>query len=166
MGKVKNYALYAIAALTFIGGKALMKEQGHKHIVESLKNEKAKHNNSEEIDNVESELYDESYEIPDFQNLSDYPSPEIEESSKNTQHDPFAWLSQRSVRDLDTRDLSKSDLRILRNAIFARHGYIFRDKHLLRYFSQFQWYKPLFSDVSDRLNATEKNNIRILKSWE
>jgi len=38
--------------------------------------------------------------------------------------------------------LSKRELRLLRNTVYAQHGYVFHDSELAEYFSQFEWYLP------------------------
>ncbi len=63
-------------------------------------------------------------------------------------------------------NLSKADIFILRNSIFARHGFAFRDKQLRMYFEQFDWYMPVFGDVKDELTEIEKKNIDILLRYE
>lgn len=80
--------------------------------------------------------------------------------------DQYAWLSQRRVTASDLSGLSGSDLRILRNAIYARHGYIFKSADLRNYFSSFSWYHPSSHDVSGRLNSIEKYNIAEIQRWE
>lgn len=60
-------------------------------------------------------------------------------------------------------------LRLLRNAIFAYHGYIFKSDDLRWYFNQFRWYNPRYkSDVKvmQLMTNTEKHNIEILKRRE
>lgn len=80
--------------------------------------------------------------------------------------DLFKKLSTQRLNDSELSGYSKSELRILRNSIFARHGYIFKSEDLKEYFSKFEWYKPQFSNVSHKLNSVEKENIRILKKAE
>lgn len=63
-------------------------------------------------------------------------------------------------------NLSKADIFILRNSIFARHGFAFRDKQLRKYFEQFDWYMPVFGDVKDELTELEKKNIDLLLRYE
>ena len=65
-------------------------------------------------------------------------------------------------------DLSKNDLRLLRNEIFARHGYIFNTKELSEYFSQYDWYKPAFdaSNIENKLTETDRFNITLIRSIE
>lgn len=58
-------------------------------------------------------------------------------------------------------DLSKKtymELRLLRNAIFARNGYLFTDATLRAYFNQFAWYQPIFDnpDFKVYLSQAEK----------
>jgi hypothetical protein len=63
-------------------------------------------------------------------------------------------------------DLSRKDLRILRNMIFARHGRKFRSEILQEYFGRMSWYKinPDFS--ADMLTDIDQKNIRIVQSVE
>lgn len=45
------------------------------------------------------------------------------------------------IQQSEIEGLSDSDLNYAINEIYARHGYIFRDKDMYRYFKQFSWYK-------------------------
>ncbi|WP_438966748.1 YARHG domain-containing protein [Flavobacterium sp.] len=63
-------------------------------------------------------------------------------------------------------NLTKADIFILRNSIFARHGFAFRDKQLRIYFENFDWYMPVFGDVKDDLTEIEKQNIDLLLRYE
>ena len=66
----------------------------------------------------------------------------------------------------DLKSYSKDEKRILRNAIFAKHGYIFKSEDLKNYFGQFAWYAPKYSDINDQLNPIEKRNVGVLKILE
>ena len=63
-------------------------------------------------------------------------------------------------------NLKKADLIVLRNSIFARHGYTFKKPMLSLYFSQQPWYIPLSTDVTASLTATEKKNIALMAPYE
>ncbi|UGS20367.1 YARHG domain-containing protein [Flavobacterium cyclinae] len=63
-------------------------------------------------------------------------------------------------------NLTKADIFILRNSIFARHGFAFRDKQLRMYFEQFDWYMPVFGDVKEDLTEVEIKNIDLLLRYE
>lgn len=78
----------------------------------------------------------------------------------------FENLSKHRLSGSDLSSYTKSELRILRNSIFAKHGYIFKSEGLKMYFSQFEWYKPEFNNVNHKLNSVEKENIKILKQAE
>lgn len=67
----------------------------------------------------------------------------------------------------DVYYLSATELRILRNTIYARHGRRFKDAKLRRYFSQFDWYYPTRNEISpSELSETEKHNISLIQSFE
>lgn len=76
---------------------------------------------------------------------------------------------QASIRFLTSADLSnqnKHDLKIMRNEIFARHGYIFRTPEMKSYFAAQRWYKPLYNNVDSQLSSIEKANVELIKSYE
>lgn len=54
-------------------------------------------------------------------------------------------------------ELSREELRIMRNALFAFHGYKFNSQDLLDYFSNFEWYEP---------NPYVKNSLDTLYDYE
>lgn len=62
--------------------------------------------------------------------------------------------------------MSKYDLRLMRNEIFARHGYIFKSDDLKNYFGNQAWYQPINEDVTNMLSKIEKANIELIKSYE
>lgn len=78
----------------------------------------------------------------------------------------FDWLSERYVTYDDLEGCDGGWLRILRNSIYARHGYKFKSADLQRYFGQFSWYHPQYSDVDSKLSAIEKANVKEIKKWE
>lgn len=61
---------------------------------------------------------------------------------------------------------SREELRILRNEIFAKKGYIFKSTDLREYFKQFDWYKPTSKDVNESLSLIEKSNVQIILKAE
>lgn len=74
----------------------------------------------------------------------------------------YYWLT-----DADVAPLSKSQLRVLRNTIYARHGRRFKSADLRQYFSQFSWYNPYRDEINPgELSKTEQHNITLIKSYE
>lgn len=61
--------------------------------------------------------------------------------------------------------LNKSELNLVRNEIFARHGYVFKDDVLKNFFETKGWYIPDPSYLG-QLSETEKYNIDLIKSLE
>lgn len=78
----------------------------------------------------------------------------------------YSWLSTRLVTDADLAGKNSQQLRLMRNYIFARHGYIFKDNALTQHFSQYSWYKPTSKDVMGKFNSYEKKNVAIIKARE
>lgn len=79
----------------------------------------------------------------------------------------FDWLSNRYAVDSDVQYLDASQLRILRNAIYARHGYRFKDAGLRQFFNAQPWYNGYRSEISEsELNKFEKYNINFIKNYE
>lgn len=68
--------------------------------------------------------------------------------------------------------LSKSELRLARNEIFARHGRKFSDESLQNYFNSCSWYKGTIdpatfdANVTSYLNSYELANLDLIKSLE
>jgi len=63
-------------------------------------------------------------------------------------------------------DLSRRDLRILRNTVYARRGREFRSDVLQDWFGGMDWYKGDASYSDARLTAVDKKNIRLIRSVE
>lgn len=77
--------------------------------------------------------------------------------------------NSRYLEDSELAELSMSDLRYARNEIYARHGYIFDDDELNKYFMEKEWYSPQVSAenwTDNLLNEYEKENIQIILHYE
>lgn len=60
----------------------------------------------------------------------------------------------------------KTELRLMRNEILARHGYRFKSKDLQEWFGNQFWYKPGNNNDAIKLNVIEQVNIELIKSEE
>ncbi|AIQ54975.1 hypothetical protein R70331_28100 [Paenibacillus sp. FSL R7-0331] len=69
-------------------------------------------------------------------------------------------LSPEKIGSLDNRILM-----LARNEIFARHGYIFKQKDLQDYFAAKPWYHA-DSAYKEHLSPTEKQNVALLRNYE
>ncbi|HEU4471093.1 MAG TPA: YARHG domain-containing protein [Flavisolibacter sp.] len=71
------------------------------------------------------------------------------------------------LRSSDVENMYKADLELIRNAIYARHGYSFKNKRMRRIFDNYvEWYLPFSTNISSRLSETEQKNISLLKRYE
>lgn len=78
-----------------------------------------------------------------------------------------SWMLQNAVLDIHYLGrFSKSQLRLMRNEILARHGWRFQSKDLQEYFGAKDWYKPEANNNAITLNIIEQTNLQMLKSEE
>ena len=63
-------------------------------------------------------------------------------------------------------NLSRRDLRILRNTVYARHGRQFKSPLLQAYFDNMSWYKANPAFTEKQLTKVDITNIRLIKSVE
>lgn len=63
-------------------------------------------------------------------------------------------------------NLSKADIIVIRNAIFARHGFSFKQRSLRNFFDYQDWYIPVQTDVRHELTDLEIKNIELLMRYE
>ena len=71
-----------------------------------------------------------------------------------------------TLKKENLESLSLEELRLLRNEIFAKHGYIFNSTDLKEYFTSKDWYKPKFKNVDSLLTKTDKENIDLILGLE
>src|SRR5215216_51704 len=76
------------------------------------------------------------------------------------------FFEDKAISEQMLQGLSLHELRLLRNEIYARHGKVFKEPWLQKYFSSFDWYKvdPNFSDAL--LSEVEKKNIATIAAYE
>ena len=71
-----------------------------------------------------------------------------------------------TLHDTDLAVLTKEELRILRNTVYAKYGLIFQSKDLTAHFSKFSWYKAQNRNVDNRLTAADKYLIQRILAFE
>lgn len=79
---------------------------------------------------------------------------------------PYDVACERKLTEDDLAGMSKKELRLMRNWIFARHGYIFSTTEMRNYFEQQPWYQGRYSNVTSMLTDIEKYNINFIKEHE
>jgi hypothetical protein len=93
-------------------------------------------------------------------------NPETNKSESLTED---AWKYNASTTELTTaivENMYKRDLEVIRNTIYARHGYSFQNRQMRYLFDRVSWYIPVSTDVTGQLTALEKKNIELLKRYE
>lgn len=82
--------------------------------------------------------------------------------------DVLKWNpSMVELKKTDVANMFKGDLEVLRNSIYARHGYSFRNRKMRYLFDSYaDWYMPVSLNVEKELTDLEKKNIDLLKRFE
>lgn len=116
---------------------------------------------ADEYDNVDwvnskKKKYDESDGEEYFVDVQRAASDEIYKINGSTQ----------KLTEKQLKNLHKLDLEIIRNTIYARHGYSFANRGARQFFDYVDWYVPLYTNVEDKLSPIEKDNIELLKRFE
>ena len=89
---------------------------------------------------------------------------------KNFVYQPAAGQYKESSQKLltsdDVNNLYKDELRLMRNEIYARHGYSFKLRDMRELFDNQDWYMPVATDVRKKLTPTELKNENLIKQYE
>jgi len=103
------------------------------------------------------------------------PAAPVAESEPSTDDGPYfagdvgiwSWTSSQEVTYGDLYGMNSDELRLMRNEIFARHGYIFKSSDLRSYFGRQSWYRPITSSTSELgLSPLEKKNVETIRNYE
>lgn len=78
----------------------------------------------------------------------------------------FKIASCKKLQSSDLESMTKSELRIMRNEIFARYGYMFKSSDLRIHFNNYSWYEGTRGNVDVFLTDIELANISLIKTFE
>jgi hypothetical protein len=78
----------------------------------------------------------------------------------------FPESSERLLTPEDVENMYKQELRTMRNAIYARHGYSFKLREMREIFDEQEWYIPISTDVRKKLTSVEIKNEALIKRYE
>lgn len=73
--------------------------------------------------------------------------------------------SKQRLTEKDLKNLRKLDMEIIKNAVFARHGYAFKKQTYRNFFEQTDWYIPVSNNVDQDLTPMEKENVALLNRF-
>lgn len=113
----------------------------------------------------------EAFGYEDETSLSAEPTEEsdvdISEGSTTSGPIDIKVLTTRRLTEEDIAGMTREELRIARNEVYARHGYIFKSQELREYFGSKSWYQPMYSEVTSlSLNEFEQYNVDFIKRYE
>lgn len=85
----------------------------------------------------------------------------------STSREEYCEESKRRLREYYLPSLNKSQLRILRNTIYAYYGYLFASKDLRVFFNnRMKWYKPVDDFDESLIAEPHKEFIKVIKEFE
>ncbi|ARF18029.1 YARHG domain-containing protein [Sporosarcina ureae] len=98
-----------------------------------------------------------------FMDVNDEGSPQVTQDA----HDYYILADSEfsELTEMQLYGLSKSDLRLARNEIYARHGYVFKSADLQAYFDSQTWYVADES-YDGELTDVEQHNVTLIRSME
>ncbi len=89
---------------------------------------------------------------------------EVPKAERNPLEDPTVLDGQLTLAQIE--EMSRRDLRLLRNTIYARRGRPFQSAVLQGYFSDKEWYSANKSFSEAMLTEVDKRNIQLVQSME
>jgi hypothetical protein len=94
--------------------------------------------------------------------------PKFEDREEGLTEDVFKFnASSERLKKEDIENMYKGDLEVMRNAIYARHGYSFKNRKMRFIFDNLvHWYMPVSTDIRSDLTDLERKNIDLLKRYE
>lgn len=78
----------------------------------------------------------------------------------------YPKASERLLTTADFKGLTRADLKIMHNEIFARYAYIFKTKELSDYFKKQSGYYAKLENVDAFLSEIELKNVALIKKYE
>jgi serine/threonine protein kinase len=119
---------------------------------------------------------------PPSENVISEPVPDTTTPVEDqTQVDPpvdkskYLWLLERPVTESDMQGMSKKELEIMRNDVYASHGWIFKRQDLRDYYYKQPWYKPggtpsqrdvVNNNINYNMSKLEKANTAKILAYE
>jgi len=121
--------------------------------------------NADDDKNIPSMQVEEQEEIEEYIGDDREEDNDSERYSEDEQEYLFPSDSE-YITEYDLRYKTKEEVALIRNEIYARHGYIFKSETYQSYFESKDWYKPnpYFNESS--FNEIEKSNKDFIVEYE
>lgn len=110
----------------------------------------------------------EGLELCELNNESDYfdYGPVLKKLTADNSKPRFSFTDKHLIARTKFEISNSKDLRLMRNEIYARHGYTFSSADLQKYFGAKPWYKPLGNNSAVKLSDIETFNVELLRNME
>lgn len=131
-----------------------------------LEIEKKQMENEEKLERQETEMAGTEQDMKSDDDRRSYNKSNYRSDDLGRYHGDYPEASARYLTYDDIRGKSNWQLKIMRNEIYARYGYIFQTKEMWNYFSNKSWYYPTYYDVNKMLTNVEKSNVAYIKRYE
>ena len=92
------------------------------------------------------------------------PSQQVTAAPSASGQGRFPFASTRRLSASELQGYSAWDLKVMRNEIYARHGYIFQTADMKNYFNSQSWYRPVSRNV--KLTSLEQANVATIQRVE
>ncbi len=110
---------------------------------------------------------EEGWLFTDMEEVEEESEEEKVEKAKKSKDYILPESDSRYYSKKEIKKLTKKELKLARNELFARYGYKFKDEELRKYFKSKSWYKPKKKIVSEtQLNKFEKANLKKIQARE
>ncbi len=100
----------------------------------------------------------------------DFPHRLLVDSITLTESNPncgtYDYVCYTLLHGSELYNYDKPTLRLMRNSILARHGYVFQSQDLQKYFGNESWYKPADTNEGIQLSLLEQLNVELIKYRE
>lgn len=122
-------------------------------------------------------MLDENSELVDWTNPKKFVEKYVDPDTKETElytveknrvaSDAVFRLnaSKQKLTENQLKNLRKLDLQIIKNSVFARHGYSFKKETFRAFFESTEWYVPVSDNVDNDLTPLEKENVALLNRF-
>lgn len=122
-------------------------------------------------------MLDENSELIDWENPKNFVEKYTDEETGKTENYTTSKnriasdavfkinASKQKLAEKDIKNLRKLDLEIIKNSVFARHGYSFKKATYRNFFEQTDWYIPVSNNVDNDLSPMEKENVALLNRF-
>jgi len=117
-------------------------------------------------------VYNPDLELPEYLTYEGlygtYKETDTSSIAESLTDDIFKYnASKVLLKTKDVENMYQADLEVLRNSIYARHGYSFKNRKMRFLFDHaVEWYMPVSINITKSLTPIEKQNIELLKRYE